>query len=88
MCWLATQYQFWARLRIDGVVLHGLPMVDAAMVALMYMEKVYPEEPKRMAEWRKMAKALRIPMVEDAKLKAERLAREHAKIEAEFGDDD
>jgi len=62
-------------------------MRDAALVGLQYMEKAYPEEPKRNVEWRKLAKALGIPATEDPRLKAERLRREQAKVAAEFGDD-
>lgn len=75
-------------MRLDGVVLHGLLLRDAMLVAIHYMEQVYEEEPKRLVAWRKLAVSLGIPVAEDPRLAEQRRRRELAKVRAEFGDGD
>lgn len=76
---------FWGRLRLDGVTLHGMPMVDACCITLSFFERHYPEEPKRVREFKRLAEAVGIEIVEDAALVAARHAAEMAKVMAELG---
>lgn len=71
-------------MRLDGTMLHGLNVVDAAMVGLAYMEKVYPDRNKRTAEYRRLAKVIGIPMAEDPALAAQRNRAAQAQIAADF----
>lgn len=76
----------WPMLRQRGMVLHGLPMRDAALVGLAFMEVAYPDEAKRNVEWRHLARTVGIPIVEDQQLKAQRRARQMKQVAVEFGD--
>lgn len=78
---------FWARLRMKNINLHDLSVVDAALVALSWMESVYPDESKRVKEYQRIAAIMRIPVEEDPELVAERHRREMQKVLDEFGGD-
>lgn len=58
------------------------------IVVLAQMERVYPELPERMRQWKSMAKHFGVDAVEDEELAAERLERQLAAVDAEFGGDD
>lgn len=58
------------------------------MVVIAQMERVYPEVPERTRQWKSMANHFGVEVVEDEALAAERLARQLAAVEAEFGGDD
>lgn len=77
----------WGRLRLDGTTLHGLSMVDACIVGLAFMDKVYPDANKRRREYKRLAELCRIEIVEDPDLVAERHRQAMAVVEADFGID-
>lgn len=74
-------------MRLKGVDLHGLSTRDAAIVLIGWMEQVYPDESKRLGEWKKIARKAGVEIVEDPRLKAQRHARAMAIVESEMGDD-
>lgn len=51
------------------------------------MARAFPDEGKRVREWKKMAESAKIPIVEDPDVVAERKRRMLAAVEAEFGDE-
>lgn len=58
------------------------------LVVIAQIERVYPEVPERFRQWKSMAKHFGVEVVEDEELAADRLARQLALVEAEFGGDD
>lgn len=70
------------------MTLHDLSFVDACCVALAFMEKVYPDQRKRIAEYRKLATLCGIAIEEDPELVAARHREAMAVVEADFGSGD
>lgn len=67
------------------MVIHDLSLVDAALVGLAFMDRLYPKAPERMREFKRLAKALHIPVAEDPALAAQRHREMMAQVEADFG---
>lgn len=72
---------------MQGVYLHGLSMVDAALMGLVFMEKAYPDQTKRLNEYKRLAASAGIVVEEDPELARERHRAMMAQVEADFGGD-
>lgn len=72
---------------MQGVYLHGLSMVDAGLLGLVYMEKAYPDQTKRLNEYKRIAKSAGIAVDEDPELAKERHREAMRQVEADFGGD-
>lgn len=57
------------------------------MVGLSWMDQAYPKENEKMAEYKKLAKIMHIPIEEDPELVKERHRREMEKVLNDFGGD-
>lgn len=76
---------FWPRLRLRGMILHGLTVVDAALTTIGFVEQVQPDELKRVKEWKRIAEAYGIPIVEDDELQKARIERGLRAVMEDFG---
>ena len=55
---------------------------------ITYMERTYTGEAERMREWKKLAKAVSVPIVENPRLVTERHKRAMAVVQQELGGGD
>ncbi len=62
-----------------------MSFLDAAALALAFMEKAYPDKFKRQREYQRMAGLIGIPVEEDPALVAQRHREAMAQVEADFG---
>lgn len=62
-------------------------MIDAACVGLAFMDRAYPDEAKRLREYKRLAAAYGIEIAEDPDLVAARHRAAMAQVEADFAAD-
>ena len=72
------------RVRLRGVILHGLSYLDAICLTIVFYEQAFPDEMKRQRKWKEMATKLGISIVTDEDLEKARMDRALAVAEAEF----